>query len=298
MSQEDEYDQSVSEIMETLKIVNMSELDKYIITAIFENITNDIKTHSKFMITFLFNILLVHKGARKSYLLETSGKSYNECSTKIDKIINEVGLIKVVEDQYFNHPRYFIHKQNDFIVPKNHKEVGEALGFITPSNNYSNSKSKQLVHNICEQFTNVYLFTEIVDMTKIDIDTFYIYQNEKLVMFNNICEEHNLPFNFNSKIIIDDGTIIREQELKNLNVQYIIQNMNVYLNDINNVYSSTDNICSLLFSIFITNNMKHKDLYDMFNKLYKMMNNDIDHHIILHEIDNMCKQIISLSLSI
>ncbi len=226
----------------------------------------------------LFNLLLVHYGGRKAFLLESSNFTHSEHNIEeILKIISDTSLhvekdITGLED----YPRYWVTKEKLDKVPKTDEEIGHLLGMKDPGGDFYDYRKKRLTLTINEEKTGADVTTELLKGDMKDIDNVMFAKN-KADSFTTVMTQHHLPYTFVYTLEQDDGTVKRLKELKNENMDYMIEHIHEYKNDLANALLKVDNTHPII-TLFHRAVSKNKKLFHhylpLFVYIYNVFNKD------------------------
>jgi len=228
----------------------------------------------------LFNLLLVHYGGRKAFLLESSNYTDSEHNIEeILKIISDTSLhvekdITALED----YPRYWITKEKIDKIPETYEEIGHLLGMKNPGGDFYDYRKKRLTLTINEEKTGVDVTTELLKGDMKDIDNVMFAKN-KADSFTAVMIQHHLPYTFVYTLVQDDGTVKRLKELKNVNMDYMIEHIYEYKNDLANALLERGNTHPII-TLFLRAVTKNKKLFHtylpLFVYIYKVENKEVD----------------------
>ena len=181
----------------------------------------------------LLQLLLVHEGARKAYLLETGNDDFHISHLLILELFAKDLPLSITTDPFSNKkfPSYFIHKE-PIDTPQNHEDIGKLLGMFRPGGDFGNYWKKRYYLEIYYQGSQ--MFAEILGVDSINHDQFDIYYEEKKKMWNGVLEKYQIPGPFDFRVSMDDGRKFRHQKLLQLDIDYITTNRDHYENDMFN----------------------------------------------------------------
>ena len=219
----------------------------------------------------LLQLLLVHEGARKAYLLETGNDEFHISHLLILELFAKDLPLSITTDPLSNpqFPCYFIHKE-PIDVPKNDEDIGKLLGMFRPGGDFGNYWKKRYYLEIYHQGTQ--MFAEILGVDSIDNEQFDIYYEEKKKMWNGVLEKYQLPFSFDFRVSVDDGRKFRHQKLLELDIDYITSHQEKYENDMFNSCKDEkelDNHLNLLekwIKVRVITNKQHEKLLSIYQK--------------------------------
>jgi len=219
----------------------------------------------------LFNLLLVHYGARKAFFFDNTMDA--ERTKKTIELARSIGLhVKKDPTTSEENPGYWMyHTMNR--LPTTSEETGQALGFLHPASddsNFGNFRIRRVSLHIMEKTTSSYITSEVV--TEEDIETIREFAKKKVAIFDQSMIDHQLPYRFKYEIDIDDGTIQRMKELQQGNTTYLLAHRKDYLNDLENIFDKSIHPLITLFKQMIHHPSIRKKYTPLFLYIYKMFN--------------------------
>ncbi len=259
---------------------------------------------------FILNIFLVKYDARKAYLFEWSNYSNmsrekcEECEvSSFLKIISSLGLHYDLDPQSIpGYPRYFVSKEKLKNIPDDDEQIGQLLGFKDPGGNFYDYTQKRITLYIKEVITGVCIITEILSPLRNIHDTdVQEHAREKVDSFNKVMCQLNMPYHFIYEIEEKDGSIKRLEELKKMNLKYIDENKEYYIEyDLENSVLPEDAENNYIINIFkkclSDKNLLSKYL-PLFEYIYELYN-DIENQDYYKKVNLINRYLIVIELSL
>lgn len=219
----------------------------------------------------LFNLLLIRCGARKAYFFDNTTDT--ERTKKTIELARSIGLhVKKDPTTSEENPGYWMYQTMERL-PATSEETGQALGFLHPASDdsdFGNFRIRRISLHIMEKTTASPITSEVV--TEEDMDTIREFAKKKVATFNQSMIDHRLPYRFQYKIEVDDGTIQRMKELEQGNTTYLLTHRKEYLNDLENMFDTSVHPLITLFKQIIHNQSFRKKYTPLFLSIYKMFN--------------------------
>lgn len=250
-----------------------------------KDIVDLIENHREEFREIPMQLLLVKFGARKAYLLESS--EYNrETVKKAVSLARSIGL-RVSKDRLgLSHaPRYLIYIDGKIgRLPRTDEELGALLGFKDPGGEYGDWRKNRTTLVISEIQTGAGT-TELVQGTRREIETF---ADRKVRSFNGVMMNLGLPYRFEYLIQEQDGSAKRAAELDRLNMKYIRENKNKYIQDLwNELNGDMDHPFILLFEDVIKKKKLLARYVPFYRYFYDLINrdNNVDNKTIMKRLN-------------